>query len=421
MAGRRVLICTYGTRGDVEPFVALALGLRAAGHTVLLATSDRFRAFVEGHGIAFHPMSDASLAAIETPDGRAVIEGGAGPVARVRAGIRLARRSGAINAELMRETWEAARAFGPDRIVFHMKTFGAPHVAEKLKVPAILATLQPMIVPTNAFPPMGLPRLPGGNRLAYGLVRRSFSPFRKSVNRFRREVLDLPPVSRGREVLFPTGAGTIPVLHGYSPAVLERPPDWPASAQITGYWRLDTVGDYAPPAELAAFLRDGPAPVFVGFSSMTSVDPQALGHLVTGALRRAGQRGIVAKGWAGLDAGDGDDVLAISPAPHGWLFPHMAAVVHHGGAGSTAEGFHAGVPSVICPFFGDQPGWARLSVALGVGVEPIPRRRLTEERLAAAIGQAVSDPVLRENARALAARLGTEDGVAAAVAIITAA
>ena len=421
MPSKRVLVFTYGTRGDVEPFLALAKGLQSAGVDVLLATSSRFRDFVEGFDVPFFPMSDESLAAIESPDGKLMLEGGSGLYQRVRAGIRLAKKSGPINDTLMRENWEAAAEYRPDIIVFSSKMFGAPHVAEKLKVPAVFGTLQPMIVPTNAFPALGLPYLPipGYNRFSYSLVTKSFGFMRKSVNRFRQNVLGLQPVRSNKQVLLPKGLESTPALHAYSESVVPRPADWPKTAVVTGYWRLDKEADYTPSPELQAFLDSGPPPVFIGFGSMTSVDPKVLGQLATGALRKAGKRGIIAKGWAQLEVEPDDNIIAIPPVPYDWLFPRMAAIVHHGGAGTTAEGFHAGVPSVICPFFGDQPGWAKLSVALGVGAGPVPRKRLTEDRLARAINDATSSPRLRDTAKALAARLREEDGVARAVEIIT--
>lgn len=420
MKRRKVLICTYGTRGDVEPFLALAKGLQKAGCEVLLATSQRFEAFARAHAVPIFSLSDESLAAIESPDGRAMVEGGAGVLRRIVAGVRLARRSGPVNADLMHQVWSAAQAFVPDAIVYHSKLFAAPHVAEKLGVPAFLGALQPMIMPTSAFPAMGMPtlNLPGYNRLSYGLVGTSFGTLRGSVNRFRKGTLGLLPVKGARSVLFPPGAGTIPVLHAYSSTVLPRPEDWPNHASVTGYWRLAPPSDYTPPPHLAAFLANGPPPVFVGFGSMTSMDPRMLGKLVTGALRKAGQRGVVAKGWAELEVNGTKDVIAIPPVPYSWLFPRVAAVVHHGGAGTTAEGFHAGVPTLICPFFGDQPGWAQLSVDLGVGAEPVKRSRLTQDRLAAAIREATGNPKLSKNAKALAARLAGENGVQTATRII---
>ncbi len=419
MPSTRALLCAYGTRGDIEPFLALAKGMQAAGMTVTLASSSRYRAWAEGLGVPFYSMSDDAFSLIESPDGRKILEG-AGLLDRIISGVRLARRSGPINDGLMQDTLAAARAVSPDLIVFHAKLFGAPHVAEALGIPAFLAQLQPMIVPTGAFSAMGLPSfgLPFLNRLTYALVQRAYAMFRKPVNRFRERALGLGPVSSAREVLFPTGAGTIPVLHAFSQHVLPRPDDWPESSITTGYWRLEKDEGFEPPADLAAFLSEGPPPVFVGFGSMTSEDPAALGRLVAGALRKAGQRGVIAKGWAELEVEDASDVILIPPTPFDWLFPRMAAVVHHGGAGTSSEGFHAGVPCVICPFFGDQPGWAALSVSLGVGATSIPRRRLTEERLAAAIRDAVASPDLRANALLLAEKLRRENGVEAAINVI---
>ncbi|GGX63602.1 glycosyl transferase family 1 [Tateyamaria omphalii] len=416
----KILLCTYGTRGDVEPFVALARGLQSAGCVVLLATSERFEPFVRSHDVPFFALSDASLAAIESDDGRAMLEGNSGLLKRITAGIRLARRSGSINAELMAEVWGAAQSFAPDSIVYHSKLFAAPHIAEKLGIPAFLGTLQPMIVPTKAFPAMGIAPLglPGFNRLSYRLIYASFGLLRKSVNRFRKDMLNLRPIKTSRAVLFPPGAGEIPVLHAHGSALMSRPADWPDHAHITGYWRLPMPDDFVPPKELATFLEKGPAPVFVGFGSMPSMDSRALGRLVAEALREAGQRGVVSKGWAELEVDESDDVIAISPVPFRWLFPQMAAVVHHGGAGTTAEGLQAGAPTLICPFMGDQPGWARLCVDLGVAVPPIKRSQLTQQNLTKAICELTSNPTLRANAGLLATQLTEEDGVANAIDII---
>lgn len=422
MTNIRVLLCTYGSRGDVEPFVALATGLQQAGFEVGLATSTRFAEWAEGLRLGFLPLSDSSLGLIDSPDGKTVLDGGSSLARRIVAGVRLSRTSVKHNAEIVRDLWAAAQEFSPDLIVFHPKLFAAPHMAAKLRIPAMLGALQPMIVPTADFPAMGLPDipLPGFNRLSYALVVRGYGLYRKAIDRFRQQELDLPKISSAREVLFPPEAEALPVLHAISPQVINRPGDWPQSAHLTGYWRLENRSEFIPPEPLATFLERGPSPVFAGFGSMTANDPAALGHLLVDAIRRTGRRGVIAKGWAGLAFDDAEDMIAIDPLPFDWLFPRTAAVVHHGGAGTTSEGFHAGVPSVICPFVGDQPGWARLTVELGVGARPVPRRRLTAERLARSIDEAVSNPTMRDNAARLGERLMAEDGVATAVDLIEA-
>lgn len=416
----KLLILTYGTRGDVEPFIALACGLVLRGHKVTVCTAESFGDWVKGFGLDFEPMSNASLDVINTPDGKTMLEGASGLLKRISAGIRLARKSGPINEIMSRDAWVAAQSADPDLIIYHPKVIAAPHIGEALGVPVMVGLLQPMTVPTRDFPPTGLPRLsiPGYNRFSYRLVSLSYSAFRKSVNRVRTELLGLNPIQNGREVLLPRGVGTIKTLHAISSSVVPRPSDWPPEAIMTGYWCLQTAENYKPPADLIRFLDAGPPPVYVGFGSMTSSDPAKLQKIVIDALSMADIRGVVASGWAGLNPVSTDHIITVPAVPHEWLFPKMAAVVHHGGAGTTAQGFRAGVPCVVCPFFGDQPGWAEKSVALGVGAPPVPRGMLTAERLARSIRTAVSDSALRRNAQALALKLQADDGVATAISEI---
>lgn len=421
-AGPKILILTYGTRGDVEPFLALAIGLRDAGYRVSLATAARFESWIRDHDIDAIALSDRSLDQMDSPDGHLLIEGKSPLWQRIAAGIRMYRGAGDFLPELNTQSWDAYQRVKPDLILFHPKMMGAPHIAAGTGTPAMMGLLQPMVVPTQAFPPTGMPNLPlpGWNRFSYRLVGLSYGTMGKPVNDLRRRVLGLPPV-RGWRMLFPEDAGTIPVLHAISPTVLPPPEDWPDHAHVTGYWMLaDAAQDYRPPEELARFLDAGPAPVYVGFGSMVSEDPTTLARLVAKALRKAGVRGVIGAGWAGLEMPASDDLIVIPPVPHRWLFPRMAAVVHHGGAGTTAQGFMAGVPCVICPFFGDQPGWAARSVALGVGAPPVPRKAMTASKLARSVRQAVTDPELQRNARTLGEAIASEDGIAKAVRLIDA-
>jgi sterol 3beta-glucosyltransferase len=211
----------------------------------------------------------------------------------------------------------------------------------------------------------------------------------------------------------------IPVLHGHSEAVLPRPDDWPQTAHVTGYWFLDVDVDWTPPAELAAFLGADPPPVYVGFGSMSGRDPERLARTVVEALQIAGLRGIIATGWGGLEAGDlPETIFAIDEAPHAWLFPRMAAVVHHGGAGTTAAGLRAGKPTIVVPFFADQPFWGSRVHGIGAGPKPIPRRRLTAQSLAAAMREATGSQDMIAAASQIGERIRSEDGVANAVSLI---
>jgi len=174
--------------------------------------------------------------------------------------------------------------------------------------------------------------------------------------------------------------------------------------------------DWQPPRELVHFLEAGPPPVCVGFGSMPNPNVRETTNLVVRALSRAGQRGILLTGWGGLgDARGSEDVFLIEFVPHDWLFPNTAAVVHHGGAGTTAAALRAGVPSIVIPFMADQPFWGRRVFELGAGPKPIPRRGLSVDRLADAVRVAVEDQAMRARAVALGRQIDAEDGVARAV------
>jgi UDP:flavonoid glycosyltransferase YjiC (YdhE family) len=233
----------------------------------------------------------------------------------------------------------------------------------------------------------------------------------------RRAHPGLPPVSGWP---FDTRDGRpTPIFFAFSPSVVARPHDWGPDIHVTGYWFLEPEVGWQPPALLARFLEEGPPPVYVGFGSIVARDPRGLVEVTLEALAQTGQRGILSPAWAGLEAGDlPDDVYLLDAAPHMWLFPRMAAVVHHGGAGTVGAGLRAGVPNVVVPFTSDQPFWGRRVSALGAGPQPIPERRLTADALASAIARAVGDEAMRARAQALGKRIRGEDGVARAIAVL---
>jgi UDP:flavonoid glycosyltransferase YjiC (YdhE family) len=269
---------------------------------------------------------------------------------------------------------------------------------------------------------MGSPvhRLPGPlNRLTHVAANQAFWQLcRRPVNGWRGR-LGLPdhpflgPYRRMREE-------RRPLLYGFSPAVVPRPADWDPWVHVTGYWFLPEPAGWQPPDELEEFLGDGPPPVCIGFGSMRPRDPEALSDAVVGALRRTGRRAVVQAGWAGLGAADEPGILVAGEIPHSWLFPRAAAVVHHGGAGTTAAALRAGRPSVVAPFFADQFFWGRRVARLGVGPPPIPQRHLTAEKLATALRGALEDAGMRDRAAALGRRVDREEGVERAAGVLDA-
>jgi UDP:flavonoid glycosyltransferase YjiC (YdhE family) len=208
-------------------------------------------------------------------------------------------------------------------------------------------------------------------------------------------------------------------MFGFSPHVVPPPDDWGDDAYVTGYWFLDEHPDWQPPADLARFLGDGEPPIYVGFGSMPSADPQATHDLILAALRQAGLRAVIGGGWGGVKPTSAPDfAYFVDHAPHEWLFERVAGVVHHGGAGTTAAGLRAGKPTMIIPHLGDQPYWGRRVHELGVGVKPIPRQKLTVEKLAIGIRSLVTDATLQANAARLGEQIRAERGVENAVRLI---
>lgn len=414
----RITIVATGSRGDVEPYVALGGGLKEAGYEVRLLTHQDFETLVRARGLEFWPAAGKVQEIAQSREMRDRLEGG-NFLAVMSQMAKEARREALAFAE-----GGLAASQGADLLLGGLGgLFVGVALAEKLGLPFLQAYYIPL-TPTSAYPSFLARRLPswaGGafHRLSYHLARQViWQGFRSADRAAREEVLGLPAASFWGPFRSELLQGT-PILYGYSPAVIPKPPDWSAKIHVTGYWFLDPADDWTPPPELAAFLADGPPPVYAGFGSMSSRNPEQTAEIVLQALAQSGQRAVVLAGWGGLRAESvPETVFMVDSVPFSWLFPRMAAVVHHGGAGTTASGLRAGVPTVVVPFFGDQPFWGQRVADLGVGPEPIPRKRLTAERLAQALRQVVTDETMRQRAADLGARIRAEDGIANAVAIV---
>ena len=414
----RIVILSAGTRGDVQPCVALGVGLRQAGYQVRIATHAEFETFVHEHELDFSPLAGNVRGLLHGETGRAWVASARNPIAYVRYGRRLV--AGMLD-DLLDDCWKACQ--GADAVLYTLLTFGGWQIAERLRVPCASLRFAPFDgaqVLQRVFPPgpLGLGsrlnRLNNrlGEQLAwYGLTR-------PAVNRWRRTSLGLPALPfAGRSAA--TGNQQIPFLFAYSPAVMPKLAHWPPWYHVTGYWFLEAARTWQPPAGLTEFLASGPPPVCIGWGSAPFGDPEQQTRIALEALKRVGCRGILVSGWAGLGRVElPPDVYVIADVPHDWLFPQVLAVVHHGGAGTCAAGFRAGIPAVTTPLWYEQPFWGERVRALGVGPAPIMPGRLTAQSLAEAIRSATTDERMRARAAALGRQIRSEDGVRRAIEIL---
>jgi sterol 3beta-glucosyltransferase len=402
----RVLIITSGSTGDVAPYTGLGARLQQAGHDVTLATHEPFRELVDLPFVALPGDLRQILPQARGQDGTS---SGTGP----RALLRLLRIARPLVAELGDGIVAAVRQTRAEAVL--LSTVVAPlgyQVAEAAGIPWAGVFPQP-VFPTGDFGPVlvgGRSLGRTGNRLTGRFLESAARPLYARPVRDLRRTLGLPrrsmaALQRGQQQRWPT-------FHGFSPSVVPRPTDWPASQEVVGYWWPERPPGWHPPAELEAFLAAGPAPVYVGFGSMAPGHGERLSAPVLAAVRATGVRAVVQAGWSGLRVADERDVLSVGPVPHDWLFPRMAAVVHHCGAGTTAAGLRAGVPAVAVPVLADQPFWARRLRALGVAPPPVPLTKLTADRLAGSLRSVLADPRYGERARTVAAQLAKEDGAA---------
>jgi sterol 3beta-glucosyltransferase len=413
----KIAIVALGSRGDVQPYVALGKALKSAGHTVKLVTHENFETLVTSHGLLFCAMPGNVQAVMESAELRALLEKGN----FLAINAYTSKLVKTISIEWAKAGLVACQ--GMDLLIGGVGGGTMMRaLAEKFQIPILEAHVFPY-TPTKAFPavlfPPALAKLGGlMNWLSHHLMKQiMWQSFRKADRLVRSQVLNLPPAPffgpKQDAKLMP-----FPTLYGFSPSVIPKPTDW-KNTEVTGAWFLDAEPDWTPPEALVSFLARGPAPVYIGFGSMGSRNPEETADLVLQAIAQTGQRAILQSGWGGLATETlPENVFIVDSVPHSWLFPQMAAIVHHGGAGTTAASLRAGVPSIVIPFFGDQPFWGQRVVDLGVGPAPIPRKQLTVDRLAQAIQTAMDDPGMRRRSAQLGAKIQAEDGLARVVETI---
>lgn len=410
----KITIITVGTRGDVQPYIAVAEALKARGHEPTLAASPEHTALVAAHGIPFKPFGPSFRDILQSDLGRAWLTSADSPV-------RYGRLAKELFLPLQRRWLEDTEAAveGAEAILFYVLAAGGLYAAERRKLPAVALAPLPLF-PSRDLAPVGAPfleRAPGVLKLAAGhlVAEVAFGPISPPHDRYRRSV-GLPGLA-GRDFVSHVGVCGVPSVSLFSPSVVPRPTDWAPRHEVAGFAFVRKL-PYEPPSALADFLASGPPPIYIGFGSMTGFAAEELADLAARAAALAKVRAVVASGWAGLAPKPSDTIYVIDEVPHEWLFPRVAAVVHHGGVGTFAEGLRAGKPTVIAAFFGDQPFWGRRNEQLGTGPKALRRKGITAHALARAIRSALDDHDIGARAAAMGARIRAENGADRAAEII---
>ncbi|ETN45293.1 uncharacterized protein HMPREF1541_09124 [Cyphellophora europaea CBS 101466] len=413
----RVTCLTIGSRGDVQPYIALCKGLLADGHQVRIATHREFQSWIEGHGIEFKPVEGDPAELM-----RICIENGMFTYSFLREATFKFR--GWID-DLLVSAWEACK--GSDLLIESPSAMAGIHVAEALGIPYYRAFTMPW-TRTRAYPhAFAVPGHKSGGAYNYYSYVMFDNVFWKAiagqVNRWRKKELGLRSTSLDK-----MQPNKVPFLYNFSPSVVPPPLDYSDWVQVTGYWFLDEASDWTPPSDLVAFIEkaraDNKKLVYIGFGSIVVSDPAGLTRTVCDSVLKADVRCILAKGWSDR-LGDPSaiktelplppEIFQIKAAPHDWLFRQMDAAVHHGGAGTTGASLRAGIPTICKPFFGDQFFFGSRVEDLGVG---ICLKKVNVSLLSRALWEAVNSERMIVKARAVGERIRKEDGVQTAIRAI---
>jgi sterol 3beta-glucosyltransferase len=404
----RICFLTLGTRGDVQPYLALARELVRRGHSAIISTGESFRQFIEAHGVEYARVELDLMAMLKTPEGSAVFHGG---IRHFRRAMKYTKNvfNPAFRKSLD-DFWRCAQ--GADVIVYHPKVTAAVDMAQALDIPAVNMPPVPTAYPVSEFPnPAVAPAGDFGallNRLSYALTARADIASMREINDFRQKTLGQPGRKAG-VYAYKNGDTDIPIVYPVSATLFPDVTSWNGRVFLPGFFYLDEEA-WSLPQEAERFLAAGKAPIVVTFGSMPLRKPETFRQKLLGALRQSGDRAVILTGMSGLDFEQSDGVLALESAPHSLLFPRAKGIVHHGGVGTMAEALRSGAPQLIIPFSVDQPFWANRLSNLGYALPPLRENTLTQENLIYAFSR-MENPDIIEKVRRIQGTVQMENGV----------
>ncbi len=407
-----ITILCSGSRGDFQPYIALAQEIKAQGYDVRISGSSDFQDFIESYGITCFPLK-TSLSDLNVDPKLLEKAGSSDNPLKMLLAFNKMKKYGVYMVEDMYRACQ-----GSDLIIYHPGCTIGYFAAQEMNIPAIMASPFPMHKTKEYLSVVMYGKSKPSRRniaISYKMIQTMlWMASKPSVKSFLKKKNGTLPPDFGCP--FENVSPRYPAIISCSNYVFPRPQDWDNNIHQKGYWFTQESTAYTPPKKLQDFLQQGEKPVYLGFGSMTALgDHHDLLQIAIDGLKKAGKRGII----SGLSGSESlpDSICTIDAVPHSWLFPQMAAVCHHGGAGTTAAGFQAGVPSVIIPFSNDQFAWAHRAFDLKVGAPPIYKKKLTADALADAITFALQDQIIT-NAQRLGEKIATENGVKSAVEVV---
>jgi sterol 3beta-glucosyltransferase len=414
----KITILTYGSAGDVVPYIALALGLMDRSHEVILAAPQNFELLIKDHKIHYMPLHGDTQALIESELGLKWMAAG-----DTKSFFKeLSSLFYNIRYELQRDTMAACQESQAIIIGTLMINFGTT-LSEKLKIPFLIANVNPTSVSTKAFPHYVVTHkvLPFGflNALTYKIAFNSYSKqTRNQINEWRSS---LGLQATETNVFNQTKQLKVPVLLGYSANLLPKPSDWGQHIGVTGVWKINSGNKSAegPPEEFAQWIRAGSPPVYFGFGSMPILNPSEIQNMVSEICEETGVRAIINAGWSKFERTPGsvnDKVYLIKHANLEWLFPQCSIIVHHGGIGTTHLSLESGVPTIICSIFADNPLWGERLERLNIG-KHIRFKDIDKNKIIKAIRHLQNDKI-RSRAMQIGGKVRAENGLKTAVDMI---
>jgi sterol 3beta-glucosyltransferase len=419
----KIAITAVGTRGDLQPFIALGLGLKAAGNEVLIVSSKNEAAFVQDYGLDFFALNVDIQKIMEGDDAKDMAKGN-NPLKFIVSHLKGSKKMKALMVTTQAEIWEACQDV--DVIIFHPGMPIGFFIAKQLGKISVLANPFP-VVSTSNYPSIlfyTMPRLGKAfNIFTHFIFQKLFWALSKSAIKQFWNTTVKTTINFSVSAIQQQIQSGMPVLNGYSELLFSHSNKWSNNIKTTGSWLIETEKDFAAPTALIQFIEKAEPPIYIGFGSMKDINSFGVTlKMIAEALAITKQRAVVALGWSKLNNNDPipENIFLIESIPHSWLFPKMKIVIHHGGAGTTAAGLTAGKPTIIIPHNADQPAWGLRVYELGVGAKPIKKTKLTADNLATAILFA-SQPEIVVNAVKLGIELKKENGVDAAVHFINAA